>query len=70
MIKVLIDDDILIQLGKQLEAEKNGEKLDCFFSIDEFIAASDKYPKDTPIYINSKQRSDLSKVQFHNVIYY
>lgn len=52
-IKVLIDDDILIQLGKQLQAEKEGYQLDCFYSIDEFLASSSKYPKDTEIYVDS-----------------
>lgn len=59
MIKVLIDDDILIQLGKQLESEKKGEQLDCYFSIDEFLASADKYPKDTPIYIDSNLGTDV-----------
>lgn len=52
-VKVLIDDDILIQLGKQLQAENNGERLDCYFSIDEFIIVADKYSKETCIYIDS-----------------
>lgn len=59
MIKVLIDDDILIQLGNQLEAEKKGEKLDCFFSIDEFLAVATNYPKDTPIFVDSNLGTDV-----------
>ncbi|MFA5583921.1 MAG: hypothetical protein WDA09_06875 [Bacteriovoracaceae bacterium] len=59
MVKVLIDDDILIQLGKQLEADKMGERLDCFFSVDEFLAVADKYPKETMIYIDSNLGTEV-----------
>ena len=52
-IKVLIDDDILIQLGKQLEAEKLGYQLDCYFNIDEFMANHYQYHLDTPIYLGN-----------------
>lgn len=52
-IKVLIDDDILIQLGKQLEAEKLGYQLDCYFSVDEFLANNHQYQSDTPIYLGN-----------------
>lgn len=68
--KVLIDDDILIQLGKQLEAEKNGETLDYYSSIDEFLAVAKNYSKDTPIYINSLTSIHASKLNFENIYFY
>ena len=52
-IKVLIDDDILIQLGKQLEAEKLGYQLDCYFSVDEFLSNHHHYQSDTQIYLGN-----------------
>lgn len=62
MIKVLIDDDILIQLGEELKAEKEGYRLDCYYSVDEFLAKSGLYSKETPIFLKSND-SSLKKIQ-------
>lgn len=51
--KILIDDDILIQLGWQLKAEKENYEIDCYFNVYEFVASSSKYPLNTEIYIDS-----------------
>ena len=65
-IKVLIDDDILIQLGKQLEAEKLGYQLDCYFSVDEFLENQHKYRAETPIYFGNSLKSSISPLEFQN----
>lgn len=66
-IKVLIDDDILIQLGKQLEAEKLGYQLDCYFSIDEFLAVASKYDEEIPIYLGGEFEEKGQYLDFKNV---
>lgn len=77
MIKVLIDDDILIQLGWELKAEKEGYRVDCYSSIDDFLKASDKYPKDVTIYVDSNLGADkpgeedskrIANLGFENII--
>lgn len=66
-IKVLIDNDILIQLEKQLKAEKLKYQLDCYFSIDDFLNVAEKYSRDTFIYLGVDliKYSDLN---FKNVL--
>lgn len=66
IIKVLIDDDILIQLEKQLEAEKLGYQLDCYFSVDEFLANQHKYQAETPIYFGNTLALPTSFLRFQN----
>lgn len=66
-VKVLIDDDILIQLGKQLEAEKLGYRLDCYFSVDEFLVVSSKYDEETPIYLGGIFKEKGQYLDFKNV---
>lgn len=52
-MNVLIDDDKLIHLGWIMKAQKAGVELNCFFSVDEFIAVSDKYDLTTNVYVDS-----------------
>lgn len=59
-IIVLIDDDELMHMSWQLEANKKNIKLDSFKTIDEFIEKSHLYPKETNIYIDSNLADNVS----------
>jgi len=49
---ILIDNDLLIRKSWEMAAEKSGHTLTTFSNVDDFIAISDKFPKETLIYID------------------
>lgn len=50
---VLIDDDPLVRLTWQTAARSSGRRLSAFASHQEFLAAADRFPAQTPIYLDS-----------------
>ncbi len=56
---VFIDDDYLIHMSWQMDAKKNNIKIDCYFSIDEFLENQLKYNRSTPIFIDSNLKNGI-----------
>ncbi|TXG77879.1 hybrid sensor histidine kinase/response regulator [Candidatus Dojkabacteria bacterium] len=56
---VLIDDDNLIHLGWEMCADKKQVDLASYFTIDDFLRDSDKFSKDTAIYIDSNLKDGV-----------
>ncbi len=50
---VLIDDDQLIHMSWKMEAKASDIELDCYFTVDEFLANSDIYSKNSIVNIDS-----------------
>jgi len=72
MIKVLIDDDILIQLGWELKAEKENYQVDSYSNVDDFLIKSNLYSKKTPIFIGPSSQIRLQEIKnagFENIIF-
>lgn len=56
---VLIDDDNLIHLSWEMCADKKQVDLASYFTIDDFLRDSDKFSKDTAIYIDSNLKDGV-----------
>lgn len=56
---VLIDDDNLIHLSWEMGADKKQVDLASYFTIDDFLRDSDKFSKDTAIYIDSNLKDGV-----------
>lgn len=65
---ILIDDDQLIHYMWQREAKTQNIDLTTFFTVDDFIANKEQFPKDTYIYIDSNLGNDLKgEVEAHKI---
>lgn len=56
---ILIDDDEIIHMSWQMEAESKKIKLACFKSVDDFLKASKHFEKNIQIFIDSNLQNDL-----------
>lgn len=56
---ILIDDDDLIHMSWKYEAKKCEVELDCYNTVEEFLAKSECYSKDSIIYVDSNLANDI-----------